>query len=138
MKKYKLIFALSALLFATSCADSFFDLEPSDKVTADKIYKTASDYNLAVIGCYGKYQEHFSYYLECVEFRSDNAQYTAPTTGQQDRYDIDQFKENSANGTLQSVWGIFSNGVYRCNLILDRSRSNPSSPFLVFVNYSCL
>ncbi|GAB6122418.1 RagB/SusD family nutrient uptake outer membrane protein [Dysgonomonas termitidis] len=120
MKKYKLIFALSALLFATSCADSFFDLEPSDKVTADKIYKTASDYNLAVIGCYGKYQEHFSYYLECVEFRSDNAQYTAPTTGQQDRYDIDQFKENSANGTLQSVWGIFSNGVYRCNLILDQ------------------
>lgn len=120
MKKIKLIFALSTLLFAFSCADSFFDLEPSDKVTADKIYKTASDFNLAVIGCYGKYQEHFSYYLECVEFRSDNAQLTAPTTGQQDRYDIDQFKVTSANGVLQSVWGVFSNGVYRCNLILDQ------------------
>lgn len=122
MKKYKLIFALSALLFATSCADSFFDLEPSDKVTADKIYKTASDYNLAVIGCYGKFQDtdHIAYYVECAEFRGDNAQLTAPTTGQQDRYDIDQFKVTSANGILQSVWGVFSNGVYRCNLVLDQ------------------
>lgn len=120
MKIYKFIVVLSIVLFPASCADSFFDLEPSDKVTADKIYKTASDFNLAVIGCYGKYQDHFSYYLECVEFRSDNAQLGAPTTGQQDRYDIDQFKDNSANGILQSVWGVFSNGVYRCNLVLDQ------------------
>lgn len=120
MKKYKLIFALSTLLFATSCADSFFDLEPSDKVTLEKIYKTASDFDLAVIGCYGKYQEHFPYYLECVEFRSDNAQLEAPTSGKQDRYDIDQFRENSSNGILLNVWEIFSNGVYRCNLVLDQ------------------
>ena len=122
MKKYKILFALSALLFMTSCADSFFETEPSDKVTGDKIYKTASDFNLAVIGCYGKLQDtdHYNFYLECVEFRSDNAQYKAPKTGTQNRYDIDQFRENSANGTLQSVWGTFSNGVYRCNLILDQ------------------
>jgi len=120
MKKYKLIFALSALIFTVSCADSFFELDPSDKVTSDKIYKTASDYNIAVVGCYAKLQTQISFYTECVEYRSDNMQLSAPTTGTQDRYDIDQFQETASNGLLDDFWANFNNGVYRCNLILDQ------------------
>lgn len=120
MKKYKFIIVLSALLFSVSCSDSFFDLEPSDKVPADKIYKTAEDFDIAVIGCYAKLQSQVSFYPECVEYRSDNMQLTAPTTGTQDRYDIDQFKETAANGILNDAWANFNNGVYRSNLILDQ------------------
>lgn len=120
MKKYKLIFILSALFFTVSCGDSFFDLEPSDKVTSDKIYKTADDFNIAVIGCYAKLQGQVSYYTECVEYRSDNMLLSAPTTGTQDRYDIDQFRETASNGILNDAWANFSNGVYRCNLVLDQ------------------
>jgi len=120
MKKYKLIFALSALLFTTSCADSFFDLEPNDQVTSDKIYKTASDFDIAIVGCYAKLQSQVSFYTECVEYRSDNMQLTAPTAGTQDRYDIDQFTETASNGILIDSWANFSNGVYRCNLVLDQ------------------
>lgn len=109
-----------SLLFLTSCADSFFDLEPSNKVTTDKLYQKAEDFNTAVIGCYAKLQEQFTFSYELVEFRSDNMQLSAPTTGTQDRYDIDQFKETAANEILQKAWANYSNGIYRCNLILDQ------------------
>lgn len=104
----------------TSCGDSFFDLEPASSVTIDKVYKTASDYNVAVIGCYAKLQSQVNFYTECSEYRSDNLSLGAPTAGTQDRYDIDHFTEKPSNGILSSYWANFNNNVYRCNLLLDQ------------------
>lgn len=104
----------------TSCGDSFFDLEPTSSVTIDKVYKTASDYNVAVIGCYAKLQSQVNFYTECCEYRSDNLSLGAPTAGTQDRYDIDHFTEKPSNGILSSYWANFNNNVYRCNLLLDQ------------------
>lgn len=104
----------------TSCGDSFFDLEPASSVTIDKVYKTASDYNVAVIGCYAKLQSQVNFYTECCEYRSDNLSLGAPTAGTQDRYDIDHFTEKPSNGILNSYWANFNNNVYRCNLLLDQ------------------
>lgn len=104
----------------TSCGDCFFDLEPASSVTIDKVYKTASDYNVAVIGCYAKLQSQVNFYTECCEYRSDNLSLGAPTAGTQDRYDIDHFTEKPSNGILSSYWANFNNNVYRCNLLLDQ------------------
>ena len=104
----------------TSCGDSFFDLGPASSVTIDKVYKTASDYNVAVIGCYAKLQSQVNFYTECCEYRSDNLSLGAPTAGTQDRYDIDHFTEKPSNGILSSYWANFNNNVYRCNLLLDQ------------------
>lgn len=104
----------------TSCGDSFFDLVPASSVTIDKVYKTASDYNVAVIGCYAKLQSQVNFYTECCEYRSDNLSLGAPTAGTQDRYDIDHFTEKPSNGILSSYWANFNNNVYRCNLLLDQ------------------
>lgn len=104
----------------TSCGDSFFDLEPASSVTIDKVYKTASEYNVAVIGCYAKLQSQVNFYTECCEYRSDNLSLGAPTAGTQDRYDIDHFTEKPSNGILSSYWANFNNNVYRCNLLLDQ------------------
>lgn len=104
----------------TSCGDSFFDLEPASSITIDKVYKTASDYNVAVIGCYAKLQSQVNFYTECCEYRSDNLSLGAPTAGTQDRYDIDHFTEKPSNGILSSYWANFNNNVYRCNLLLDQ------------------
>ena len=109
-----------AALLMTSCGDSFFDLEPSSSVVIDKVYKTASDYNVAVIGCYAKLQSQVNFYTECCEYRSDNLSLGAPTAGTQDRYDIDHFTEKPSNGILSSYWANFNNNVYRCNLLLDQ------------------
>lgn len=119
MKKILVIASLATLLM-TSCGDSFFDLEPASSVTIDKVYKTASDYNVAVIGCYAKLQSQVNFYTECCEYRSDNLSLGAPTAGTQDRYDIDHFTEKPSNGILSSYWANFNNNVYRCNLLLDQ------------------
>lgn len=119
MKKILVLASLATLLM-TSCGDSFFDLEPASSVTIDKVYKTASDYNVAVIGCYAKLQSQVNFYTECCEYRSDNLSLGAPTAGIQDRYDIDHFTEKPSNGILSSYWANFNNNVYRCNLLLDQ------------------
>lgn len=119
MKKILVLASLATLLM-TSCGDSFFDLEPASSVTIDKVYKTASDYNVAVIGCYAKLQSQVNFYTECYEYRSDNLSLGAPTAGTQDRYDIDHFTEKPSNGILSSYWANFNNNVYRCNLLLDQ------------------
>lgn len=119
MKKILVLASLATLLM-TSCGDSFFDLDPASSVTIDKVYKTASDYNVAVIGCYAKLQSQVNFYTECCEYRSDNLSLGAPTAGTQDRYDIDHFTEKPSNGILSSYWANFNNNVYRCNLLLDQ------------------
>lgn len=119
MKKILVLASLATLLM-TSCGDSFFDLEPASSVTIDKVYKTASDYNVAVIGCYAKLQSQVNFYTECCEYRSDNLSLGAPTAGTQDRYDINHFTEKPSNGILSSYWANFNNNVYRCNLLLDQ------------------
>lgn len=120
MKKYRMLFSLVVGLLSTSCTDNFFDLEPSNNVPTDKIYKTADDFNVAVVGCYAKLQTQVAFFTECCEFRSDNLSLSAPTAGTQDRYDIDQFADKASNGILESNWANFNNGVYRCNLVLDK------------------
>lgn len=120
MKNYKLILFLSATFLSVACTDSFFDLEPSSSVTTDKVYKTAEDFNVAVMGCYSKLQTQVSFFTECCEYRSDNLTLSAPTAGTQDRYDIDQFADKASNGILENAWANFNNRVYRCNLVLDR------------------
>lgn len=103
-----------------SCGEKFFDLQPNYEVMVDKTFKTAEDFDVAVKGCYAKLQGQVNYYLELCEYRSDNLYLSAPTAGTQDRYDIDQFRETPSNGIVEDAWANFNNGVYRCNMVLDR------------------
>lgn len=119
MKKINIILSIVAAVSLVSC-NKFFELTPDTEVAVDNMYKTASDFDIAVKGCYAKLQGQVSYYTELCEYRSDNMYLSAPTAGTQDRYDIDQFKDNSSNGILEDAWANFNNGVYRCNMVLDR------------------
>ncbi len=120
MKSIKTISVVVIAFLMGSCSDSFFELSPNDQVTVDQIYQTENDFKMAVSGCYSKLQTQMDYYIELCEYRSDNLFLNAPTSGTQDRYDIDQFKENAANGILDNLWANFNNGIYRCNMVLDR------------------
>lgn len=122
MKKNYILFLFitSLLLNFSSCTDGFFDLEPSNEITTKNLFKTADDFNLAVIGVYSKLQSQVNFYFELSEFRSDNLWLSAPTAGTQDRYDIDQFADKPSNGILEDAWANFNNGVYRANIVLDR------------------
>lgn len=119
-KAFKLMAIMAFIPVASSCSDSFFNLEPDDEVTGEKVYKTANDFELAVNACYSKLQTQMDFYIEMCEYRSDNLTLLAPTAGTQDRYDIDMFKETSANTIIDNLWENFGNGIYRCNKILDK------------------
>lgn len=119
--KFNIAGLLAAMtLLCTSCTDSFFDLEPNNQVPKDNLYKTAQDFEIAVNGCYAKLQSQVNFYMECCEYRSDNLNLNAPTSGTQDRYDICHFQEKPSNGILEDFWNSCDNEVYRCNLILDK------------------
>ena len=120
MKKIHILALISALVLSTSCGEDFFDLQPNYEVSVDNAFVTADDFNVAVTGCYAKLQGQVSYYTELCEYRSDNLYLSAPTAGTQDRYDIDQFSETASNGIIEDAWANFNNGVYRCNMVLDR------------------
>lgn len=120
MKKIQILFSAMVLLGLGSCGENFFDLTPNYEVPVDNIFKTADDFDVAVKGCYAKLQSQVSYYTELCEYRSDNLYLDAPTAGTQDRYDLDQFRETASNGILEDAWANFNNGVYRCNMVLDR------------------
>lgn len=120
MKKTNILAALFCAVSLMSCSDSFFDLEPDDSVTINKVYKDAADFDAAVKGCYAKLQSQVNFYMEFCEYRSDNLYLDAPTAGTQDRYDIDHFQDTPSNGLVEDYWANFDNGVYRCNLVLDR------------------
>lgn len=111
---------LAIVSVVSSCSESFFNLEPDDEVVGDKVYRTENDFELAVNACYSKLQTQMDFYIEMCAYRSDELTLKAPTAGTQNRYDIDMFKETSANGILDDLWENFNNGIYRCNKILDK------------------
>lgn len=117
----KIIYILSILVITiTSCSDDFVELAPENFLNTEDFYKTSDDFNSAVIAAYAKLQSQVSSYFELVEWRSDNLNLNAGTSGAQDRFNINKFQETSANGIIQDVWASFYNGIFRCNVITDR------------------
>lgn len=120
MKVYKFIVITATVCFGASCSSDFLELAPKNEANVQNFYQTASDFNIAVIACYSKLQGQINYYTELSEYRSDNLYLNAPTAGTQDRYDVDHFVETPSNGILQSYWANFYNGVFRCNLVINK------------------
>ncbi len=69
---------IGTLVTASSC-EKFFALTPDYEVPVDNVYKTDSDFELAVNGCYAKLQGQVNFATELCEFRSDNLKLSAPT-----------------------------------------------------------
>lgn len=111
---------LTVLLAATSCSSDFTDLTSENALNTGNFYKTKDDFNAGVLAVYAKLQGQVNTYFELVEYRSDNLDLLAPTSGTVDRYDICKFKETSANGLIQDAWSNYYNGIFRANVIIDK------------------
>lgn len=111
---------LSVSLLISSCSDSFTEIASENNLTTDNFYNTADDFNTAVIAAYAKLQGQVGIYFELVEWRSDNLDLGAPTAGTQDRFNINKFRETSANELIRDAWSNFYNGIFRTNVITDR------------------
>ena len=109
---------LLSLIASFSCSKQFTELAPENFLNAQEFYKTKDDFNSALIAAYARLQTHVSINFE-LEYRSDNLNIQAPTAGTQDRYDLNEFVETTANGIIQNAWRTYYNQIFRSNVIIS-------------------
>lgn len=111
---------LTIVLISTSCSDDFVELAPQDFLNSEEFYQTQDDYKSAILATYANLQGQVGIYFELVEWRSDNLDLGAPTSGTQDRFNINKFQETSANREIQDAWASYYNAILGTNAITDR------------------
>jgi hypothetical protein len=118
----KWLMVLSALLVLSSCSKSFLDVVPVDRIPKEQFYKTASDLNTAVYGCYANQRTMYTnnelalYNLE--ETRSDN---TNQDLGRQAEHKaVDNFSEAEGNTSITGLWSAVYDCINVCNAVIDR------------------
>lgn len=128
MKKYK-IYSLACLLSLglVACTDGYLDTRSGTSLTEDEYYKTVSDAEMALVGCYDGYQRTVSdggvsFYVtseilsdECFggTGNSDDRSHQAL-----DRFDISQ--SPSSNNIFNTTWCSYYTGISRCNTLLSK------------------
>lgn len=129
MKKFKLniLLAMGVSLGLFSCSESFLDVEPGTSILDNNYYKTVSDAEMALVGCYDGFQRtssngNLSIYVVS-EVLSDNCfGGTGNTDGRGyqalDRFDLSQSPSdaNLFNGT----WTDYYAAIFRCNTLLSK------------------
>ena len=122
--KNNILIAGLAALMMTSCTDSFLDTSSKTSLTSTNYYKTASQAESAVIGCYDRYQNtvsngNMSLY-QISEIMSDDCF----GGGGPDDVDLrlldrmDQSMRTASTNLLGGLWGDYYKCVYNCNLLL--------------------
>lgn len=140
MKKIAYILSLGLLMVsAPSCNDAFFGQYPSNDITEGNFYQSEADFNQGVYSCYVKLKTEMGFFLSELAFRADEAYLESMAVSTQDRYDLDNFQENSSNPILSAIWGAWYNGIYRCNDVLDHmAETNLSSAKMDQYKGECL
>lgn len=118
MKKISSILIMVGSLLGTSCQKSFLTLAPQSQATDVNFFKTASDINNAVSGCYSAlqssnmYQDHF---ITLMELRSDNIEDQNPGGNGGRDYTIDRFLAKSDNVAISESYAAIYNAISRSN-----------------------
>jgi starch-binding outer membrane protein, SusD/RagB family len=124
MKKYKIYRNATMLFIAAfmlgSC-NKFLDDKPTTNLTTGTAYKTASDMENVLAGCYNTFYGTDYYQWENVmlsDVRSDNAY---PGGGNEETFlDYDRFILPPSNTHNSVHWRALFNGIARCNILLNK------------------
>ncbi|WP_128546942.1 RagB/SusD family nutrient uptake outer membrane protein [Larkinella soli] len=116
MKKTVSIATLVMLLL-TSCRKDFIEILPVDTVTVDLLYKTDKDYQDAVIGIYGIFQDQYQNMYYFGDIRGDDSwdELVKGTPGA-----VDNFTLSNDDGLLISTWRNYYKAITRANTLLER------------------
>ncbi len=122
IKKIGIIIPLGAILLIFSGCEDFLERQPNDYLAAGDFYKTTSDIEGAVIGCYNSLQEMINvgqFFL--MENRSDNAKYdpTRSAGSKPDERSFSILSVMSTNTYISAYWAACYHSIARCNLVLD-------------------
>ncbi|MEO6844151.1 MAG: RagB/SusD family nutrient uptake outer membrane protein [Ginsengibacter sp.] len=119
----KWLAVITCFLILSSCKKSFLDVVPVDRIPKEEFYKTASDINTAVYGCYANQRTMYTswelalYDLE--ETRSDN---TNEDLGRQTEHRaVDNFSAEAGTTSIFGLWGSAYDCINVCNAVVDRA-----------------
>lgn len=129
MKKNKYLYSFILLIafFLGSCKSDFLDVEPMTNVLENNFYKTVTDAEMALVGCYDGYQRTSSngntaFYVTS-ELLSDNCfggTGAADGRGYQAIDRFDQAQSPSDNNLFNGTWADYYSGIFRCNTLLTK------------------
>lgn len=117
MKKYLIAILLGGGL--TSCSD-FLNLQPEYQINENAFYKTAKDFETALIGNYAGLQTlHNTALINLGDLTTDNAEirWTSPTISETE---CDEMNFTPSNEFVNTVWSISYATIARSNNILAR------------------
>ncbi|MBD2699812.1 RagB/SusD family nutrient uptake outer membrane protein [Spirosoma sp. BT702] len=123
MKKIVSVVAMVMLLM-TSCRKDFIEILPIDTVTVDVLYKTDKDYQDAIVGIYGIYQDQYANMYYYGDIRGDDVwdELVKGTAGA-----FDNFTLSNDDGTLITTWRNYYKAITRANTLLERIGSTDAA-----------
>jgi len=132
MKKTIFKYFISLLITSTvmsACSDGFLNQLPETTRVTESTYKTAADFNTAVIGAYSTFK-HIGLYgicnassalLNLGEVTSDNCDYGFPRgTSVVNVFELEDFNFSLSNTNFSNAWTGHYIGISRVNTILNR------------------
>ena len=119
---------MMALLVAgtTACSDSYLDTTSKSTQTDENYYKTVSDAESALIGCYDGLQQAYCYdganFLLAAEMMSDNCFAGAGTGDDTNFQAIDRFDVSyvASNNIFESQWKYYYTALNRINTLISK------------------
>lgn len=116
MKKISTLVAAVSLLI-TSCSKEFIEILPVDTVTVDVLYKTDKDFQDAVIGVYGIFQDQYQNMYYYGDIRADDTwdELVKGTPGA-----VDNFTLSNDDPLLISTWRNYYKAITRANAVLEK------------------
>ena len=121
----KILSGLIILGVFSSCSESFLDVEPKTQLLDENFYKTQSDAEMALVGCYDGYQltsGGFPFYLVATVASDETFGGTGANDGRGyqvvDR--LDKSQSPADNNIFNDTWAKYYTGIYRCNALLQK------------------
>lgn len=126
--KYTLFLFIIAL---SSCSDEFIEKAPISEGNAENFYKTADDFEAAIIATYANLRSPNQYgssdtryggaFYALMEVRADDASDGSATSGAgKDVFDIDTFVDNPLSGVIEDAWISIFKTIFDANAIITR------------------
>lgn len=122
MKKIKFVLPL-LLLIVSSCKDSFFEIAPRGKLTAENFFQTEEHALLATNAIYNvmrNWEIHVFGYMGCTDILSDDADKGSEPNDATFLLEIDNFLFDAGNIAPKTVWDGYYRAIFRANIAIER------------------
>ena len=129
MKKLIKFILILIIFSATSCSKDFLVLYPEGQINEGNFYKSAADFQQAVVGAYVPLRDiaYYAFYMD--EMRSDNTKYdyNSKDRGGAGYEQLGDFLDDASNGVISFRWAADYKGIQRTNVILNRIANSTST-----------